>query len=486
MAGLIWLHLSDWHQKGREFERTKVRDALMKDIRERAGISRCLEKIDFIVFSGDVAYHGVTEEYQAAIDQFFTPLLEAAGVEQDRLFIVPGNHDLEWAALEMLPSDLLQKLNSPHAVNEWLTSERMRRALLEPMTAYCQFVKSYLGENANPEPAYGYTCCFEAGRKRIAVIGLNSAWLCAHNRNAKGEVNDRGYLILGEPQVYDALAQAEDAEVRIAILHHPFDWMTEFDQHRAEEYLGRQCHFILRGHQHLPQVNVVCGTAGDCVIIPAGASYDRSPAADFLYANAYNFVHLDFETGQGVVYLRRWSPRRGKWMADTDSWDEGRFPFTLPKELGKGTPLITPRIDLDESKLIPTLREWKTVHTEMQSLFDKLTLVIYWLDLCLISSRLGENLYQIEVLWHQCTPLMKETLEEFRFEYIHDETAVVTILDRIEQADLISKQIAEANSLDDVKAIRRTISEIREGITTTLTIADRRIVDLVDTLGSKL
>lgn len=486
MAGLSWLHLSDWHQKGREFERFKVRDALMMDIRERANINHHLEKIDFVVFSGDVAYHGVTEEYQAAVDQLFTPLLKAAGVGLDRLFIVPGNHDLEWAALSMLPADLLQKLDSPHKVNEWLTEKRRRRALLEPMAAYSQFVTSYLGGNASPEPAYGYTRSIEAGGKRIAIISLNSAWLCARNKDDKGKVNDRGYLIIGECQVYDALAQAEDAEMLIAILHHPFDWMIEFDQHRVEESLRRQCHFILHGHQHRPLVEVVRSTTGECVTIPAGACYNREVASDLFYTNAYNFVHLDFDTGWGTVYLRRWSPRRGEWVVDVDSCDEGQFHFALPKELDKATPLITPWIELDEPNVIPTLREWKTVHTVMQSLFDRLAPVIYLLDLCLISSQLEEHFFQLEMLWQQCVSLMRVTLEEFRFEHIHDETVVVAVLDRISQVDSISKQIADANSPADVQAVRQAISEIRERVATALTIADRRIVDLVDTLGSKL
>jgi hypothetical protein len=30
MAGLTWLHLSDWHQKGEDFDRKVVRDAFTK------------------------------------------------------------------------------------------------------------------------------------------------------------------------------------------------------------------------------------------------------------------------------------------------------------------------------------------------------------------------------------------------------------------------------------------------------------------------
>ena len=55
MSGLTWLHLSDWHHKDFPIDPKVVRDRLVKDIKERTAISPDLAKIDFIVFSGDVA-----------------------------------------------------------------------------------------------------------------------------------------------------------------------------------------------------------------------------------------------------------------------------------------------------------------------------------------------------------------------------------------------------------------------------------------------
>ena len=69
MVGLTLLHLSDWHQKGKDFDRQVVRDALIRDVRNREAISPDLAKIDFFVFSGDVAYSGKSEEYDSAKEQ---------------------------------------------------------------------------------------------------------------------------------------------------------------------------------------------------------------------------------------------------------------------------------------------------------------------------------------------------------------------------------------------------------------------------------
>jgi 3',5'-cyclic AMP phosphodiesterase CpdA len=71
MTGLTWLHLSDWHQGSKEFDREVVRDKLVEDLENRKTISPDLVKIDFIIFSGDVANSAKPEEYQAAKEELF-------------------------------------------------------------------------------------------------------------------------------------------------------------------------------------------------------------------------------------------------------------------------------------------------------------------------------------------------------------------------------------------------------------------------------
>ena len=66
MKQLTWLHLSDWHQRGGDFDRGVVRDALIKEIRERERIDPALARVDFVVFSGDLAFGGGRAEYEAA------------------------------------------------------------------------------------------------------------------------------------------------------------------------------------------------------------------------------------------------------------------------------------------------------------------------------------------------------------------------------------------------------------------------------------
>jgi predicted phosphodiesterase len=95
--------------------------------------------------------------------------------------------------------------------------------------------------------------------------------------------------LIGEQQIHTSLQQIAEDKLRIAVMHHPFDWLNMFDRNRTESRLYRACHFILCGHVHDTQVQVIQGTAGEAILIPAGASYERRTANNPRYTNAYNW-----------------------------------------------------------------------------------------------------------------------------------------------------------------------------------------------------
>lgn len=262
-ASINWLHLSDWHQRGStlDHDRKVVLDALLRDIRERAQtVDACLTELDFIVFSGDVAFFGRKEEYQVAQKHFFEPVLQAAGLSPDRLFIVPGNHDLDRDIVtEMLPPALQQPFTSNEQVKTWLDNGRKQRRVLEPFEDFTRFVSTYTKQQT---PDFANVRQLKVCGKEIALLGINSAWMCGRNKETSGEVNDYGYILIGEPQIHDALKQIGDADLRLIVLHHPFDSLSEFDRNRVEERLQKSTDFILRGHQHVAQISVTKGTGG--------------------------------------------------------------------------------------------------------------------------------------------------------------------------------------------------------------------------------
>ena len=214
-------------------------------------------------------------------------------------------------------------LNSEDEVHYWLTDEHRRSQLLGPLSEFADFVTKFTGQD---QPDYANIKKWPIADKMVAVLGLNSAWMCGRNKNGCDKINDYGYTVLGEWQIFQYLHKIEDADLKIAVFHHPFEWLAEFDRNRIETPLRRKCNFILNGHQHKPQVQLdFGGTSGKAVLIPAGACYNRRFPENSQYTNSYKFVHLDFDKQMCFVFLRRWSESRKEWIKDIESYDDNGF-----------------------------------------------------------------------------------------------------------------------------------------------------------------
>ncbi len=101
-------------------------------------------------------------------------------------------------------------------------------------------------------------------------------------------------------------------------------WLTEFDRDRIKGRLLKDVDCILCGHQHKGEVESVNGTQGECVIIPAGAAYNRRD-----YANGYNFVSVNLTTKKGTVFLRCWNDPKSCWCEDDDRAPAGKYDFFI-------------------------------------------------------------------------------------------------------------------------------------------------------------
>jgi hypothetical protein len=221
MGTITWVHLSDWHQRGVDFDRSVVRDALIRDLGDRTrNISEDLRRVDFIVFSGDLAFSGKPEEYRVARKEFVDPVLKAcdlvdgSGLRLDRFFVVPGNHDVDRDLTSLLRTDV-RFFEDRARLASTLANEHGRAITLGPMRAYADFVRGLSGAGCGRCTDYGFHARLEVDGASICVVGLNSAWLCGTNRDGSGAVDDYGSIIVGEMQIEEAPRDAEKSDLVI-------------------------------------------------------------------------------------------------------------------------------------------------------------------------------------------------------------------------------------------------------------------------------
>ena len=84
-----WLHISDLHLGSSDFSTDELRDELPGFLKKEG--LWC----DYVFCTGDIktagpADHGYTDE----MVEFLKEVCSAVGVSAERLFIVPGNHDI--------------------------------------------------------------------------------------------------------------------------------------------------------------------------------------------------------------------------------------------------------------------------------------------------------------------------------------------------------------------------------------------------------
>ncbi len=321
-----WLHLSDFHFQA--LERWDRRATLTALLKHAEGLKERDLAPDFVFITGDVAFSGKRKEYEQA-ERFFTALAEKLGVEpRERFFLVPGNHDIDRAAIGPVDDSILNGLTSQEAIEQVLGDPRTMGFLARRLEEFYAFTVRFLGAARgwhNDRP--WRVDVREVEGVQVGILQLNSAW-------TSGRAAEQGKLLVGEAQVRQALAEAADAFFKIALVHHPVADLADVDRASLEKVVGASggIHFLLRGHLHRGRAVAGLMPDGFLAELAAGAAY---VAGD--YPKSHLLTEVDLGAGTSRVHFYRYRSRgQGSWVADSDAVEsstDGVWSFDLPPEL---------------------------------------------------------------------------------------------------------------------------------------------------------
>lgn len=335
MTSLTWFHFSDLHfRSADDFDRSRVLTALWQDIGKqlREGILP-----DFIIITGDIAYSGKPAEYARAEREFLIPLLEQTGVPRKRVYFVPGNHDFDRDYLDSLNPQTIRGLRTRDQVNDLLSDPKKRNLYLQPFSAYSTFVRDFTtAEYFSDSPAFSYCDTFLHGKTRVRIVGLNTAWACNY-RSDTATASDKGQLLLGEYQLaHTGTPSATDDTFTICAMHHPMDWLAEFEIAMLRQQILQRGQVLHHGHVHLAsEIAHTKARSHDCITLGAAAGYDRRVGNDF-YANGYSIVTLSPADASIKLRLRKYvDAPTPHWTSNEDVLGEGskgQYDFVLPSK----------------------------------------------------------------------------------------------------------------------------------------------------------
>jgi predicted MPP superfamily phosphohydrolase len=288
------LHLSDLHwREESKADQEIVTNALLKDLKEITAD----RQPDRIVFTGDLVYSGSEVlGFEAAKAYFLDKIRDLYGLSDKSILICPGNHDVDRKKViddDYLEIGLKNKLISRDSLNEHLDKfieTSGRDESVSRLQLFFNFYDKYFG--ADPVFSSKYVNCFHDGDIGFALF--NTAW-----RSTGSGERERNHILLGERAVDLAAKKLSDCRIRIAIMHHPLEWLANWDQRAARVPIFEHFDLLLFGHVHDGWPVFTQTPVGECILAQAGCIYESRD-----YYNGYQIIDVGTKTREFIFRLR--------------------------------------------------------------------------------------------------------------------------------------------------------------------------------------
>lgn len=332
---LTWLHISDIHFYYKtEWRNSASRRELLNLLEKRFSENDELWP-DVIFCTGDIAFgesrlSPLGSQYEAA-KSFFEDLLLVCGrdalpLPKDRLFVIPGNHDVNRNSINTDAQDMLTTWAATpdkhvDTINQRL-NDRSKEFVdtIKRLSEYDQFISDYLPHQFDDDGRVFYARVCEIKGMKVGIAGFNSAWTCS------GPEDDRNIWMGAHWQFNKASEILKQSDIRIGLIHHPVDWVNLADRKIAQHRIASDFHFWLHGHSHNAWV-----TPGQSYIEIAAGAIGAKESDEF----GINITKINIRTRSGITYLYSKKAGANGWTITPVEHhaENGQWKYELPRNL---------------------------------------------------------------------------------------------------------------------------------------------------------
>lgn len=260
-------HISDLHFTSEPTG--QLRDAAVASVRSilelatalkadgTLGAKACVLATGDIVQSGAVPTDNKQSDFDAIQASLLKPLMDILGIGPDRVFLVPGNHELDRGAIK----DEDRLVQGQYASRKVCEAD-IARDLRDKLSGFFDFVERH-----------GYQSV-TTSRPRLATFDCDGQQIVCLNGLA-GSYSRNGYGDKGELFVLGSELAGEFAVIEknaVVLTHHPLSWFADNCGTDLKEFLSaRQCR-LFTGHIHDRGIDCTETVKGEFVTVQAGAS----------------------------------------------------------------------------------------------------------------------------------------------------------------------------------------------------------------------
>lgn len=265
---------------------------------------------ELIVFSGDAADRGNSDEYSLFREKVVLPLLDHYSLDSHRFVIVPGNHDVDRSKVDSLQqAGVTQLIPKPEEMDSLWRNVEQRSMLLSRQQAFIGF--------ANSSQIQHNSAIIEISGISVGVACLNSAWLSASDK-------DRNQLAVTRAQLNESSESISHADLKLGIMHHPLSWLHDSDAVRVRTQIFQRFELLLHGHLHEDDGATILSPAGELQQFSCNALYAKGEQCGFM------FYDICIQTRSIAAYCFRWSEKNAKFVPNTEFSADGLWNANLP------------------------------------------------------------------------------------------------------------------------------------------------------------
>ena len=322
------LHLSDIHL-GTGEDADFYLEQLSTDLTIELNKIYKLDKLDFLVVSGDVGTFSTLEEYDAAT-RLVIGIVDRFSIGKDRIVLVPGNHDLNWKLskrayrfqyIDELPENFPEEKKIPAGDEGVLT--RDDDAYKKRFRHFSEHFYEPVAGKPYPEDYDRQGMMFIDEETRILFLGLNSCWQIDHHYKVRSGIHTAALShALSSQREFSG-----DEWLKIAVFHHPVTGRELMEDTDFLEQLSvHGFRAVLHGHIHeAKKENYEYDSSRSIHIVGAGTFGAPAPEQVTGIPLQYNLLFYDPEKGTIAVESRKKEKPRGAWCADA-RWGDKNNP----------------------------------------------------------------------------------------------------------------------------------------------------------------
>ncbi len=288
-----WLHISDLHSVCKGIKTKIMRDELIGEINY---INR-QNKISFILITGDIS--DKNEGYDKA-KKLIHRIVDEIGISLERVFIVPGNHDVD----RNIPHDRNEKINK--GWNMDILDEQEESFIKTLLPGQSDFFKAYEDILGRKYP-YEEIHFFHELDENIGIVHLNTSWMCYDSNNESGKLH------IGLNNVYRCLndERLQAKPIKIVIGHHRLDDFNKtVKNHLKSLFNTKDIDLYLGGHCH--DATVIYDTSIKVEV----CSCRQVRAEDVYYPAGFIIGDINTESDQSCFQFLSWNVELAKWTYD--------------------------------------------------------------------------------------------------------------------------------------------------------------------------